>query len=242
MSSPDRNEWMNNINNETLEAWHAFSEWHDLDEFNETEFNNWFNNHASAYGYVYSRPESPIQVRRARASTTPRPPEIQRQARRVDVLGVYNTNNTNVRNINNAIVEAAPEQSNNNSQSILLTTVSVKPLNISYISETSLNSLPEEVQDTIIDPITMTIMSDPVINSQGRTYDRSTLMRIIKDSSDEGSVILDPISRKPISVDIIIPNIAIRDLIQRYFSRAGGRKKQTTRKRKSKKSKKTKKR
>ena len=94
MSSPDRNEWMNNINNETLEAWHAFSEWHDLDEFNETEFNNWFNNHASAYGYVYSRPESPIQVRRARASTTPRPPEIQRQARRVDVLGVYNTNNT----------------------------------------------------------------------------------------------------------------------------------------------------
>ena len=43
MSSPDRNEWMNNINNETLEAWHAFSESHDLDEFNETEsFNcNW---------------------------------------------------------------------------------------------------------------------------------------------------------------------------------------------------------
>tara|TARA_A100001011_G_scaffold317392_1_gene336723 strand:- start:377 stop:1069 length:693 start_codon:yes stop_codon:yes gene_type:complete len=119
---------------------------------------------------------------------------------------------------------------------------SLQPLNIGGISDASLNALPQEVQDTIIDPITMTIMSDPVTNSQGRTYDRTTIMRIIQDPSQwQGGVPVDPISRQPISVNIIIPNIAIRDLIQRYFSSAGGRKKQT-RKRKSKKYKKSRKR
>lgn len=231
MSRLDRNSWMDNINNRTLEAWRAFSELHDLDQFNHTEFNNWFNNHGWQYATGF-RSESPIPARRQRASMSPGPPQIQRRVRRVDVVGVSNPDNTNIRNVNNAIMEAAPEESNNNSQSISQITVSVQPLNISYISDASLNALPQEVLETIMDPITMTIMSDPVINSQGRTYDRSTLMRIIQDSSHPGSVVVDPFSRQPISGDIIIPNIAIRDLIQRYFTSAGGRKKKTRRKRK----------
>jgi STIP1 family protein 1 len=111
----------------------------------------------------------------------------------------------------------------------------IQSLNTGSISEDDIKTLPKEVQDTILDPITFTIMSDPVINSQGRTYDRSTLMKIIEDGSQSG-VPVDPFTRQPISVDIIIPNIAIRDLIQRYFPKAGGKKKQT-RKKKSKKKK-----
>ena len=113
----------------------------------------------------------------------------------------------------------------------------IQSLNSDSISDDDIKTLPTEVRDTIEDPITTTIMSDPVINSQGRTYDRSTLMRIIKIALDKGAVPLDPITRQPFSVDIIIPNIAIRDLVQRYFPKAGGKKKQTRKKRVKRKSK-----
>ena len=113
----------------------------------------------------------------------------------------------------------------------------VRPLNITSISEEIFENLPDEVKETIIDPITMTIMNDPVINSQGNTYDRSTLSRIIRDSEQENKPILDPITRSTFSKDILIPNNEIRSLIQRYFPNAGGRKKQTRRKRKKTKGK-----
>jgi hypothetical protein len=124
----------------------------------------------------------------------------------------------------------------------------LQSLKTGSISEDDIKTLPKKVQDTILDPVTFTIMSDPVINSQGRTYDRSTLMRIIEDGSQSQSgVPVDPFTRQPISVDVIIPNIAVRDLIRDYFPIVGGKKKQTRKKRvkrksKSKKSRKSRKR
>lgn len=144
----------------------------------------------------------------------------------------FRSYNENILETNEALQPMRPQQP------MLPPIPNIQSLNTGSISEDDIKTLPKEVQDTILDPITFTIMSDPVINSQGRTYDRSTLMKIIEDGSQSQSgVPVDPFTRQPISVDIIIPNIAIRDLIQRYFPKAGGRRK-LTKKKKSKKSKK----
>lgn len=100
----------------------------------------------------------------------------------------------------------------------------VKRLNIKV---EDIEELSEQVKETIIDPITSEVMTDPVINSQGNTYDRSTVNKIIDDANSKGEKPLDPISRIPFSQNLIIPNNEIRSLIQRYIPSAGGRKKLT---------------
>ena len=149
--------------------------------------------------------------------------------------------NENINNLNQQLQDNLNIISNEQIRSDNIPNIPVvRPLNITSISDETFENLPDQVKETIIDPITMTIMNDPVINSQGNTYDRSTLSRIIRDSEQENKPILDPITRSTFSKDILIPNNEIRSLIQRYFPNAGGKKKQTRRirkktKRKSKK-------
>jgi len=107
-------------------------------------------------------------------------------------------------------------------------TPSVAPLNLSSISETTISSLPDHVETIITCPLTQQIMSDPVINSQGNTYERSAIEQWIATRSPA----TDPINRQPIT-NVLIPNMAIRSLIQLYFPSAGGKKK-LTKKKKSK--------
>lgn len=111
----------------------------------------------------------------------------------------------------------------------------VRPLNISSITDAAISALPDEVQAVITCPLTQTIMSDPVIDTQGNTYERSAIETWIATRSPP----TDPINRQPIT-NMLIPNMAIRSLIQQYFPMAGG-KKQLTRRRKIKKNKKTRK-
>jgi hypothetical protein len=106
---------------------------------------------------------------------------------------------------------------------------SVTPLNTSSISETTISSLPDHVQTIITCPLTQQIMSDPVMDSQGNTYERSAIEQWIATRSPA----TDPINRQPIT-NVLIPNMAIRSLIQLYFPSAGGKKK-LTKKKKSKK-------
>ena len=113
--------------------------------------------------------------------------------------------------------------------------VNLQPLNTDIISNLDEEKLPKQVLSVITGPLTQTIMSDPVITSQGNTYERSAIEKWISSKSEP----TDPINRQKIS-KTLIPNIAIRSLIQGYFSKAGGKKYQTKRK-KSKRSKKSKK-
>ena len=112
----------------------------------------------------------------------------------------------------------------------------VTSLNTSSISASTVSSLPDHVQTIITCPLTLQIMSDPVVDTQGNTYERSAIETWIASQSSP----TDPLNRQPIS-NVLIPNMAIRSLIQLYFPSAGGRRK-LTKKKKSKKFRKTKKR
>lgn len=139
----------------------------------------------------------------------------------------------------------------------------VAPLQLDLISELDLAVLPDQVEQTITCPISLKIMSDPVINSQGNTYNRDVIEEYIKKEMDEGKRIIDPcinedmensilikdpLNRQPIT-NKLIPNMVVRTLIQLYFPNialgGGGRRKLKTkvkrRKVKKNKSKKNKK-
>ena len=111
----------------------------------------------------------------------------------------------------------------------------VTPLNTSSISATTISSLPDHVQTIITCPLTQQIMSDPVMDSQGNTYERSAIEQWIATRSPA----TDPLNRQPIT-NILIPNMAIRSLIQLYIPTAGGKRK-LTKKKKSKRYRKQKK-
>tara|TARA_B100001057_G_scaffold165589_1_gene166257 strand:+ start:10349 stop:11233 length:885 start_codon:yes stop_codon:yes gene_type:complete len=110
--------------------------------------------------------------------------------------------------------------------------VQVLPLGV--IPEDILNTIPENVQEILEDKVSLEIMTDPVINSQGQTYNRSTMERIIAQARIDGISPKDPITKQIIGSELI-PNMFVRSLIQMYYPQAGGsskKKKKTTRKKK----------
>ena len=112
--------------------------------------------------------------------------------------------------------------------------VQVLPLGV--IPEDILNTIPENVQEILEDKVSLEIMTDPVINSQGQTYNRSTMERIIAQARIDGISPKDPITKQIIGSELI-PNMVVRSLIQMYHPQAGGgskKKKKTVRKKKSK--------
>ena len=138
--------------------------------------------------------------------------------------------------LENSTNENTTNENNNDISQVNSNIPIVIPLNTTSISETTINSLPDHVQTIITCPLTQQIMSDPVIDSQGNTYERSAIEQWIATRSPA----TDPINRQPIT-NQLIPNMAIRSLIQLYIPTAGGRRK-LTKKKKSKKSKKSRKR
>ena len=108
----------------------------------------------------------------------------------------------------------------------------VLPLGV--IPEDILNTIPENVQEILEDKVSFEIMRDPVINSQGQTYNRSTMERIIAQARIDGISPKDPITKQIIGSELI-PNMFVRSLIQMYYPQAGGsskKKKKITRKKK----------
>lgn len=138
----------------------------------------------------------------------------------------YSSDNDIMNIIDNTLTPRSPVNS---------TTPRVAPLNLNSISETTISSLPDHVQTIITCPLTQQIMSDPVIDSQGNTYERSAIEQWIATRSPA----TDPLNRQPIT-NLLIPNMAIRSLIQLYIPSAGGKRK-LTKKKKSRKSRKSRK-
>jgi hypothetical protein len=67
-----------------------------------------------------------------------------------------------------------------------------------------MNEIPHE----FICPVTFEIMEDPIICSDGYTYDRNVILNLTNSIS--------PITRQPIDKNNLIPNRNLKDAIERY--------------------------
>lgn len=99
------------------------------------------------------------------------------------------------------------------------------PLNIENITEDQVDALPNDIQEIIRCPITLQLMSDPVIDIRGRTYERESLKHFLRTRSEAGSTEVDPMDQQPIPY-LFIPNMAVRNLIRHYFPTVGGKKRE----------------
>jgi len=64
--------------------------------------------------------------------------------------------------------------------------------------------------DEFICPILMTVMSDPVIGSDGHTYERSAIITALQRNAHS------PMNRAPMTIDSLTPNYALKSLIDRW--------------------------
>ncbi|KAL2611632.1 hypothetical protein R1flu_023324 [Riccia fluitans] len=76
--------------------------------------------------------------------------------------------------------------------------------------------IPGEVPDHLCCSITMEIFRDPVITPSGISYERAAIEEHLK---QVGS--FDPVSRMPLTVDQVYPNLALRDAVQVYLADHG---------------------
>lgn len=62
-------------------------------------------------------------------------------------------------------------------------------------------------------PITLDVMEDPVLATDGHTYERSAIERYMETIGDE-QTLLSPKTREPLSSRELFPNVAIRSLVR----------------------------
>ena len=81
------------------------------------------------------------------------------------------------------------------------------------------NYQPSEIPEDFICPITQTIMSDPVIGSDGNTYERQAILTWLERN------LTSPISRERMTSNTVIPNRALKALIDLFLQNGtiGGR-------------------
>ena len=66
------------------------------------------------------------------------------------------------------------------------------------------------VPDEYVDPITLELMSDPVLTADGHTYERAAIERWLADHNTS------PKTGLPLPSKDLIPNYALRNAIQRF--------------------------
>lgn len=64
--------------------------------------------------------------------------------------------------------------------------------------------------DEYLCPITLSIMTDPVIGSDGRTYERSAITQWLRSHPHS------PLTREPMTLSSLKPNYALKSAIERY--------------------------
>ncbi|GAB7351174.1 hypothetical protein MBLNU459_g1624t2 [Dothideomycetes sp. NU459] len=77
------------------------------------------------------------------------------------------------------------------------------------------NCTPREVPDHLVDTITFEIMHDPVVTRTGHSYERATLCQHLKRSPT------DPLTREPLTVADLRPNVALRQVLEEFWRTAG---------------------
>ena len=67
---------------------------------------------------------------------------------------------------------------------------------------------PDEIPHSLCCPISFTFMHDPVITPSGVSYARDSLLAVIRGGNGNA---VDPLTRAPLTLDDLTPNIALRD-------------------------------
>ena len=66
------------------------------------------------------------------------------------------------------------------------------------------------IPDEFLCPITLSLMTDPVIGSDGRTYERSAILQWLAKNQNS------PMTREPMTVASLKPNYALKSAIERF--------------------------
>ncbi|KAL7924485.1 hypothetical protein ACQKWADRAFT_286826 [Trichoderma austrokoningii] len=72
-----------------------------------------------------------------------------------------------------------------------------------------------EVPDWAIDDISFAIMVDPVVTKTGKSYERATIMEHLRRHPS------DPLTREPLSIDDLRPNLALRQACEEFLEENG---------------------
>ncbi|KAF3919411.1 hypothetical protein ABW21_db0207793 [Orbilia brochopaga] len=75
---------------------------------------------------------------------------------------------------------------------------------------------PREVPDYLIDSISFSIMTDPVVTKSGQSYDRSTIMDHLRRSHT------DPLTREPLRIEELRPNLALKQVCAEFLEENAG--------------------
>jgi STIP1 homology and U-box containing protein 1 len=73
-----------------------------------------------------------------------------------------------------------------------------------------------EVPEFLIDDISFEIMHDPVMTKNGHSYERATIVEHLKRNA------LDPLTRTPLSVNELRPNLALRKACDEFWEQNTG--------------------
>ena len=72
------------------------------------------------------------------------------------------------------------------------------------------NNIPKDVEEKLICPISLEVMTDPVVTPYGHTFERKTIEEYI----DRNGIC--PITRKPLTKQALIPNYSIREMLEHF--------------------------
>lgn len=143
----------------------------------------------------------------------------------------YNTENENIiRRMDNIQIN----ENVNNTRPPTPPTPEITEVESIEIPQEVIDRIPQEVLNVITCPISGEIMRNPVVNSVGQTYDKTSIQGWLSRGNRT-----DPNTRQQITTTLI-PNFSIKSLINSYIPQLGGKRKYTKKNRKYKKSKKTK--
>lgn len=123
--------------------------------------------------------------------------KIELQEIVIDIIRLINTNNeTHFKNTIQGIVNINEKYNDND--------------NLIILEENKLKEENKQLTEHFICPITMVVMKDPVICSDGHTYERSAIEKWLSTNNHS------PITRQIITNNSLIPNIVLRNIIQEY--------------------------
>ncbi|KAJ6262418.1 hypothetical protein Dda_3226 [Drechslerella dactyloides] len=75
---------------------------------------------------------------------------------------------------------------------------------------------PREVPDYLMDSISFSIMTDPVVTKKGHSYDRTTIMDHLRRSAT------DPLTREPLRVEDLRTNLALKQACTQFLEENAG--------------------
>ncbi|KAF3924716.1 hypothetical protein AA313_de0207763 [Arthrobotrys entomopaga] len=75
---------------------------------------------------------------------------------------------------------------------------------------------PREVPDYLMDSISFSIMTDPVVTKNGHSYDRAVIMDHLRRSGT------DPLTREPLRTEDLRPNLALKQVCMEFLEENAG--------------------